>query len=412
MVERTGVMMNISYFGRFSTVAAGCLAVATLMGCGSDDEPVEVVEEEPEFETLTLFDDSVDLVSGTSEPLEVDVPEGVYSLAVSITEGNGTNIYSVTDWTAPDGFEIVPEGWEQDDGEICYPSCSNRVYASAGAAGALAPNNPDPVDAMQPGNHEFTVFSASMLGGGMFLDDSINHQSSMETVQVTVHAKIAEEHAPEHGVLDLNLFFTGAEGWDAESAPDDPEVQNVIAEIDELYDQVNIDIGEVAYHDVNASFQIIEDMITGTGDLSEMFTESSRGELDGPSVFFVRDLQSPMGGGGRGGVLGISGGIPGPMLVDGSARSGVAIATESSQGGFGAPGIAKVTAHELGHYLGLFHTSEQMAGFGGSTPSHDPLPDTDRNDESYLMHATGGGSEISDWQGRVMRKNPWVQIPE
>ena len=108
---------------------------------------------------------------------------------------------------------------------------------------------------------------------------------------------------------------------------------------------------------------------------------------------------------GGGGVLGISGGIPGPMIVNGSPRSGVAVATDSSQAA-GAPGLVHVTGHELGHYLGLFHTSEQFAMPG--TPGHDPLPDTAEDDPSLLMHATGGGNTMSEWQGRVMRKNPWV----
>ena len=67
-------------------------------------------------------------------------------------------------------------------------------------------------------------------------------------------------------------------------------------------------------------------------------------------------------------------------------------------------------AHEAGHFLGLFHTSEQNFGLGGGI--HDPLPDTPDNDESYLMFNTGAGDKLSPWQGRVMRSNPWVRHPD
>jgi hypothetical protein len=74
----------------------------------------------------------------------------------------------------------------------------------------------------------------------------------------------------------------------------------------------------------------------------------------------------------------------------------------------GAPaGVATTMAHEVGHFLGLFHTSEQS--FFGSQAIHDPLPDTSENDDSWLMFNTGAGSRLSPQQGAVMRLNPWVR---
>ena len=76
-----------------------------------------------------------------------------------------------------------------------------------------------------------------------------------------------------------------------------------------------------------------------------------------------------------------------------------------NQASQGAPAQVETTvAHEVGHFLKLFHTSEQSF-----TGIHDPLPDTPDNDASYLMFNTGEGNRLSPWQGRVMRSNPWVR---
>ena len=427
-------MMLLPRMARSSLASALALSAIALFACsddppvlGDDDEELPInqtaggdneggngggsttpggetnTNQQPDDETeqdsrVELLNEVYVLENNYSPYIEIEAPENVYSIGISITEGSALSRYVVTDWTGPDGFQLVPNGWE--DGNflmVCMQNCNNRVAAQLpGAFGGLAPNNPNA--RVDPGTHRFRVGRVNMNAMGALYNPELANTNPNE-VRVTVYANVVHDEVPTQGKLDLNLFFSGANGWTASSAPGDASFQQMMTRIDQIYDQVGIEIGEVQYYDIDPAFRIIEDMMSGVGDMAEMFAESSRAELDGPSVFFVNELRSG-GGGGGGMVLGISGGIPGPMFANGSPAGGVAIATQSSQQ-LGAPGIAPVTAHELGHYLGLFHTTEQF-GF------HDPLPDTPENDPSYLMYFSGSGTNMSEWQGRVMRKNPWV----
>ncbi len=119
-------------------------------------------------------------------------------------------------------------------------------------------------------------------------------------------------------------------------------------------------------------------------------------------------------------ILGESAGLPGVPLL-GTTESGVAV--EMSD--FGSPGndIADTWAQEMGHWLGLFHTTESAG------TSFDPLPDTPQCDSSHdanhdglvdssecagfgadnLMFWTGSGNALlTPNQGFVMRANAFV----
>lgn len=80
-------------------------------------------------------------------------------------------------------------------------------------------------------------------------------------------------------------------------------------------------------------------------------------------------------------IFGVAGGIPGPVGPTG--RSAVVISMEESAGADGAFDdrtkveiLAETMAHEVGHYLGLFHPIELPAG--SQVQSWDALPDTNR----------------------------------
>ncbi len=342
----------------------------------------------------TIFDEQTFLGFGLSKTLEVEIPADVVSITISVL-GDESTYYGLADWVGPNSVALVTPNWMQTDeggGGMCT-SCNNRIALSAGAFATIAPNNP--AATVEAGTHAFTLFGIETNGQ--------TQAPANGPVRVIVHAKMAPGgELPATGTLDLNLHFTGAQGLTAQSAPYDGEFQATLESMRSIYRQVGIELGMITYRDIDAGYRSIESLDGEGSDLQAMFSESD-GNTEAINLFFVNELSVGQFGS-YNIILGIAGGIPGPV-AQGSWRSGVAIAIKPIQG---VPaGVDTTMAHEVGHFLGLFHTSEQAYYFGPQL--HDPLPDTPQNDASYLMFNTGSGNVLSDWQGRVMRANPWVR---
>jgi hypothetical protein len=106
--------------------------------------------------------------------------------------------------------------------------------------------------------------------------------------------------------------------------------------------------------------------------LSERVGGDLAGELVA-NVFMLRGIAF--------GAIGVSSGIPGVAGLHGTSASGVVVSAELlgqiglDPGGQPMDGnllTASIVAHELGHFLGLFHTTE----IGSEVPHHDPILDT------------------------------------
>ena len=139
-------------------------------------------------------------------------------------------------------------------------------------------------------------------------------------------------------------------------------------------------------------FAVIEDQ----AEVGELFRMSAGAARPAINLFLISS--SPV-------FLGIAGGIPGSMAVHGTRASGVALSfddlSSAVMSGFPIEFLSVVLAHEVGHFTGLFHTSE-MDG-----TSLEPLPDTGVCDLSRDANADGmltfdecsglGGDNIMFW---------------
>ena len=217
--------------------------------------------------------------------------------------------------------------------------------------------------------------------------------------------------------FDIDAYLVGGGGWTSVAGRPPRELTSLIADARRVYAGTGLAIGEVRAHQVVGGlarrFAVLNGMSGPAAippDLPELYKLSAGARRPSVHIFFVRVID---------GALGIASGIPGPHAMPGTGASGVALAVDLTP----ADQLAMVLVHEVGHFMGLFHTSEQ----DGSV--NDPLPDTpecrasrDVNGDGMLlptecagagadniMFWAGDGTVISDQQATIMRRALFAQ---
>jgi hypothetical protein len=214
--------------------------------------------------------------------------------------------------------------------------------------------------------------------------------------------------------IDLNVHFVGARGITALNAAEHQGFQQALATFSEIYDTQGVTLRNVRYLDVDDDTARRYTVVRSHEAVFKLVATSrkpsdDRDDVLSINVFFVDQFAIEGGG-----VLGVSAGLPGAAGFHGGRGSGLVFAASVLR----SPELlGQVLAHEVGHYLGLFHTSESGGG------RYDPLEDTPqctpdqwRNfgscpDLTNLMFpfAGSGHSEVTDGQGSVLHANPLVK---
>jgi hypothetical protein len=333
--------------------------------------------------------------SGDSAPISFTLPEGVTSFTVLIS-GDEANTYIIKKMTSPGGTLVSDDASmvTQIEAFLLGPFAAqfkspNRVVQDKGVAAFLFPNNP--AISVAAGEHVMTI-------SGMRLSAN---QATPVSGEVTVEI-LYRTAVLERGRLDVSLYFSGAAELHAADAPTSTLIIGAIEKLREIYGRAGIEIGALAYYDIDESFRTITG-IDGSGDQLEQMMKLSEGKGPGLHYFFVDRFEAGFLPGAQ--VAGVSGGLPGPPLRTGSVNSGVAVALAMTASDPNT--LAHVMAHEGGHWLGLYHTSEIIG-------TEDQMPDTPSGEagNTFLMYpAVGGGTEISASQATVMRNHAEVMTP-
>jgi hypothetical protein len=326
-------------------------------------------------EIITEFG-SVAVVAGETEWIEASVPAHAISFSIEAI-GPGGATFGLLGLEGPGG--TIYEN-DQATGAFLW-SPGQGVFT------ATVPNSDRSDVQLVPGGGTYR-FRLYVFAGS----------ASAVTIRTIIHNRPSALVAD--GLLHLNVFL--AEGLNIASPSGSTRLQGILAEADRIFAQQGLRLGSISYFDLEGStFDEVSE--SEFGDLLEESGVAPKVRLN---LFFV---ETAIGGG----VLGVAARVPGPAL-NGTRVSGVMVDYDYGS----ATTAGYVTAHEIGHYLGLFHTVE-------STGSHDIIDDTlecpsNGTDSTcptlgggYLMHWSVLSTDpiITDGQGRVMLGHPLVGPP-
>ncbi|MDI7269768.1 MAG: hypothetical protein QME96_17400, partial [Myxococcota bacterium] len=210
------------------------------------------------------------------------------------------------------------------------------------------------------------------------------------------------------GRLSANFIFANPDAVNAATARTNARFQAALAEWQAIFGAAGITVSGFTYTDLPAAaaatYRVVDyGADIDTGEVGPLMAQSAGRTEWSVNVFFIHDFSGW-------GLLGIAGGVPGPSTVHGTTHSGVIVCLDCAWL-VGGAFLGQVIAHEVGHYLGLFHSTENT-GSTGYPYGGDPIADTREGDRSNLMYwEARGGRSLSAGQGWVIRRSPTVLPP-
>ena len=168
-----------------------------------------------------------------------------------------------------------------------------------------------------------------------------------------------------------------------------------LGELSRVFNRVGLKVKDVSYQDISDRHALDG---VDVADIGSLFALGSY--TTGINVFFVRSL-SPLG-------TEVFGPTPGPAGVAGTRASGIAISLDTACYR-DWPALARLTAHAIGHYMGLYHNVEPRDPVQGPSdpPWQDLVPDTDGSTSNLMYFSqTHAGSDLSVEQTDALSRSP------
>jgi hypothetical protein len=351
-----------------SVLVAGCLT--------PEDFSISRIPGRPDLEVHTY---KSRIVNGLSGDITVEVPEGTGSVLLEVRGKKG--LYYLSKFATPRGDLI--------EGAAYMTRFAREV---PGLVDWLYPNTPTlEVDG---GTH--TLLLRGETRGGDRVTEDIEVNLYFKQLQAADSCGIHLDFLVDKRAIDaadFELALDRATEW----------VNNLFAPrgiriLDYSITQISLP---------NPRFDVdkTETVLGQIDDVLAQARASGSARKDSVHVVVVRTI-----GGSE--PSGYSMGLPGPFDGDRST-SAVLVSTDAytdGQGFLNVEGMASTIAHEIGHYMGLYHTSESTGLM------HDPLPDTPQcstkscsPDYNRNIMSAGGGSSrniLTADQAFVIKQHP------
>lgn len=350
---------------------------------------------------------------GETEDFTFDVPEGAVTLHVTLATTAGSTV-ALLGALSPEGewivFDDPPDGASRNDADDLASGFGGgllspvKSVALPRAVTTLIPNTPRV--ALTPGRWTFRAGSFDVA----FDEREAAWVKTPVERDLRVGMLVRTLPIPAAGSIDLVLSFDPSSGLSAASAERDPQIVASLDILAAALAPIGIAIGELTLRDValeTTSVALLPPRCNLTDDVAKVFDEAPAPRPDVVHVVLLGRFTCPLYGGlydFGDGLAALSIGAPGTPF---STRSGILVSTFAKA--TYPVEWSEVMAHEIGHYLGLFHTRETRGGIV------DNIPDTAEDEVGaaanlmYFNVTLSTETTLTPEQGAVVRSSPLVR---
>ncbi len=367
-------------------------AIGGLRACNVETVQSVMVEERRLFEGMLRPD--------TAQRGSFEIPVDTVAFTLTVQDHVDASLLAqIDELVDPNGAAVISSA---DQDPLVEPII--RSYTDLELSSVLVPA--DDRFRVVPGRYTYSV---------SLVNDFIGVRVRTERpATVLLQIKRAPRVLPSMGSLDIRCYFVPNASLSARTAPADPRFVAALAELRQAYAMMGVEVRVAEYLDVQGPEADRFTVIDSPREMGELFATTVRGRSNFLNLYFVAGISF-------GDAIGIAGSIVGPPGIHGTSNSGVIVDLDGTVPPMGEPDtIGGTIAHELGHYLGLWHTQESAdpctepgeidcSPWGGYDAIAD-TPNTPRGAINYVMYwaIAPQARQFSAGQARVVRGSPLI----